>query len=233
MIATSPSHDELHEAPKSILTFQLNGSNFQPQADPVRRVYPFIGPKWVEQYSLLHSQIMNGSMSLSESRLLILRPHVRGGLGNRIRAMTGALAFAVLTRRALVLDLGVHAGRGNETEAGLLLPASFDWRARDPAQPGRGWPHGVEPRPGPGLRVVQNNAEAWARGAGPEDLWPDTRILVFDSQVSSRPPLNRNSNRLLEPRLPSVEPRFVLGFISKRAPPGVARGRGFRSCRRW
>ena len=91
-------------------------------------------------------------------RFLIVRPHSRAGLGNRVRAVTGALALAVLTDRALLLDFGARSG---DTEAGLFLPRpQIDWRPPAPPSGGRGgvggaaappgyrlgsWPHGWSP----------------------------------------------------------------------------------------
>jgi hypothetical protein len=49
---------------------------------------------WVLQYSMLHSDIMNGKLEPSRTKFLLVRPHDRAGLGNRIRAITGALAVA-------------------------------------------------------------------------------------------------------------------------------------------
>jgi len=165
---------------------------------------------WLLKYAKLHREIMAGERAVSDTRFLIVRPHERAGLGNRVRAIFGALSLAVLTRRALLLDFGP---RTNDTEAGLLLPGSFDWRL-----PAKEWPHlwapyeesaplpppatatnaveasGVGSRVGSGggkmrklkqegVAIVYHNRESFFRTAGaPELSWPKARALVVDSQ---------------------------------------------------
>lgn len=80
---------------------------------------------WVRRYVALHSKIMQGRVAPADTRYLLVRPHAKAGLGNRMRAIFGALSLAVLTDRALLLDFGP---RSNTTELGFLTPALVDWR---------------------------------------------------------------------------------------------------------
>lgn len=142
-----------------------------------------------------------------------MRPHERAGLGNRVRAVQGALALAVLTHRALLLDFGPRA---NDTEAGLLLPPTFDWRA--PAAWAHGWspfaddgqplgeaapPLGLGSGGGPrrplrqeGVRVLYHNQNFGA--VAPDQLWPHVQALVLDGQNHDAS-ASLFSNRRLDP----------------------------------
>lgn len=103
------------------------------------------------------------------------------------------------------MDFGLRTG---DTEAGLLSPATLDWRLPNDDL---SWPHGwcpftqPEGRPrgngtgslagtGAGdkralrrdssVRVVHHNKEGELKRAGPLDLWLDPKTLVLDGQVS-------------------------------------------------
>lgn len=89
---------------------------------------------WVRRYVALHSDIMRGRAPVKETRYLLMRPHAKAGLGNRLRAIFGALSFAVLTNRALLLDFG---SRSNGTEVDFFTPAFVDWRFPDRIRPKR------------------------------------------------------------------------------------------------
>ena len=58
---------------------------------------------WAQGYAALHRRIMAGELPAAETRFLLLRPHERAGLGNRLRAVSGALALAVCVWLALAV----------------------------------------------------------------------------------------------------------------------------------
>jgi hypothetical protein len=173
----------------------------QQRTVPSYRSHSCYSRPWLEQYAKLHVSIMKGDQSVEDTRYFILRPHERAGLGNRVRAIQGALALAVLTKRALLLDFGP---RSNDTEAGLFLPQRFfDWRLPTV------WPHNWSPyvdtssiRDGTissssssstgsgigykhplrkdGVRVLYHNQKLGDKESS--QLWPDVRALVLDGQ---------------------------------------------------
>lgn len=115
-----------------------------------------IPPK--KEYATLHTAIMAGEMSPEATKYVIVRPHERAGLGNRIRAIHGAFAFAVLTERALLLDF--HE-RVNDTEVAYLEPPllhlfedyKIDWRLP------KKWPHQWSPYEEPLNRGGERQSE--------------------------------------------------------------------------
>jgi len=179
----------------------------QQRSDPRIKSHSCYSRPWLEHYSKLHASIMKGGQSLEDTRYLILRPHERAGLGNRVRAIQGALALAVLTKRALLLDFGP---RSNDTEAGLFLPQRFfDWRMPT------AWPHNWSPYFDTGTTISGaagnsggiSAASSSSTGSGigykrplrkddvrvlyhnqklgdkePSQLWPDVKALVLDGQ---------------------------------------------------
>ena len=164
---------------------------------------------WIHRYTALHSRIIHGHAPPKDTRYLLMRPHSKAGLGNRMRAIFGALSLAVLTDRALILDFGPRA---NQTEAQFFEPALIDWRL--PAEltnlsdsvgnvagvngheHQRKWAHGWSPfisesdldRLGnrklrkDGVLTVWHNKDFFFRTAAPKELWPKPKVLVVASQ---------------------------------------------------
>jgi hypothetical protein len=58
----------------------------------------------MEEYCLLHERIMSGSDGESSRFLLLEASSIP--LGNRLQFLASGLLFAVLTRRALIVDMG-------------------------------------------------------------------------------------------------------------------------------
>ena len=78
---------------------------------------------WLRRYAKLHGDIMAGRHGEAATRFLLVRPHERAGLGNRLRAVFGALAVAVrgpMENAALELpiDKGRRCGQEEGTEGG-------------------------------------------------------------------------------------------------------------------
>lgn len=179
---------------------------------------------WLHEYAMLHTSIMNGEMSFENTKYVIVRPHERAGLGNRIRAIHGAFAFAVLTQRAILFDF--HE-RLNDTEIAYLEPPllhlfedyKINWHL---PTSNNGWPYHWSPYLNEGENVRQlknnkqtdvdgkkeeiinkigtgrgrikilrkdgvkpfyNNLELFFKEATIDDLKPDIKCVVFDSQV--------------------------------------------------
>ena len=164
---------------------------------------------WIHRYTALHSRIIHGHAPPNDTRYLIMRPHSKAGLGNRMRAILGALSLAVLTDRALILDFGPRA---NQTEAQFLEPALIDWRLPveltnlsdsvgnvagvNGHERQRKWAHGWSPfisesdldRLGnrklrkDGVLTVWHNKDNFFQTAAPKELWPEPKVLVVASQ---------------------------------------------------
>lgn len=182
-----------------------------------RMLYPSL-PKpcdrtWLHEYAMLHTAIMSGEISPDATKYVIVRPHERAGLGNRIRAIHGAFAFAVITQRAILFDF--H-DRLNDTEVAFLDPPllhlfeqyKIDWRLP------LNWPHQwspfiqtiqtqsdnnvkvinsqigtgrgkIKPLRKDGVKPFYNNLESFFKTATVDDLKPNVKCIVFDSQVGT------------------------------------------------
>ena len=88
------------------------------------------GERWLVAYNDTQNRMLDGRLA---PRFVVVRPHGRAGLGNRLRAVRAGLAIAALSGRALVLDYGRIPGRpatdslANRTELSYLAPGLVRW----------------------------------------------------------------------------------------------------------
>lgn len=120
---------------------------------------------WLPEFDRLQS-VLAEKDGRQAARFVVMRPHQRAGLGNRIRAVLGAFHFALLTRRALVLDY--PKAMANDTEAVLLRPNLVDWAAT-PSELSK-------------PVVLSGNRETFLATAEPAALWPSRPVVVMDGQ---------------------------------------------------
>ena len=60
---------------------------------------PCAGEAWLRTYNATQDRMLRGELS---PRFVLVRPHSRAGLGNRLRVARAGLTLAALTRRVLV-----------------------------------------------------------------------------------------------------------------------------------
>ena len=90
-----------------------------------------VGSKpWLQRYVATQRQLLaEAADQLRCPRAVLVRPHLKAGLGNRLRVLEFGLFLAVLTDRLLILDYPTRTTRSPPSEVVLLKPSAVQWDA--------------------------------------------------------------------------------------------------------
>ena len=111
-------------------------------------------------------------------RFVVVKPHGRAGLGNRLRSVRAGLTLAALTKRSLLLDYGE-----SQAELAFLRPALIRWDRLDL----------LERTPGK-RRALANNA----RGMNLRNVLDDASVALVVSGWNHDPSVRWRENPKLE-----------------------------------
>ena len=120
-------------------------------------------------------------------RFVVVKPHGRAGLGNRLRSVRAGLTLAALTKRSLLLDYGE-----NQAELAFLRPGLIKWDRLDL----------LERAPGK-RRPLANNA----RGMNLRNVLDDASVALVVSGWNHDPSVRWREN----PKLRDVVNEAGLG----------------------
>ena len=84
------------------------------------RCAPCATQAWLRRLNATQHAMLRGELP---PRFVVVRPHGRAGLGNRLRAARAGLTLAALTRRSLVLDYPAD----DRAELAFLRPGLVEW----------------------------------------------------------------------------------------------------------
>ena len=139
---------------------------------------------WLRRLNATQHVMHDGAVA---PRFVVVKPHGRAGLGNRLRSVRAGLTLAALTKRSLLLDYGE-----NQAELAFLRPGLIRWDRLDL----------LERTPGK-RRALANNA----RGMNLRNVLDDASVALVVSGWNHDPSVRWREN----PKLRDVVNEAGLG----------------------